>query len=253
MFVCLTVNFLSALMFANRILKCEAMSHHSKIGAKGELPKIGTALFLIALISAILARRAVLLSLILVPTALILWVMRTQMMSLWRWRGYERDQIEILDLIILGMRSGQSYRVSLRQVLRRPPWLAGFGELLGRRLEHHWQGSTDHFAGWPARLQSFAGDLISVDQSPHDALKRLQAWRRQLRTEFEFRRRSGQILTQIRTQAVVVGALYFALLAGVNWQVGFWRYRTLFLVSLALFSAGVFAIFTLGKKVKWSF
>ncbi|MBX7232124.1 MAG: hypothetical protein K1X29_08570 [Bdellovibrionales bacterium] len=96
-------------------------------------------------------------------------------------------------------------------------------------------------------------EFLAIDHQPHQAIQRLQSWRSRLKLTADFRRRSGQVLAQVRLQATLVGVLYVALLL-FSLMRGVWRTHAILVgVSMILFLMGVFLIFKMGKKIKWSF
>jgi len=164
------------------------------------------------------------------------------------------DRIDVIDAIILEMRSGKGFRGALQSAARQNTarnlrllrWLKDFNVAIenGRdpwRLE---QKGPLHF---------MARELAAIDRNSHKSLSRLLIWRNNLRQELYFRRRSGQILLQIRLQAALAVLIYGGILA-FSWNsVISGKHFGLTFASLALFAAGLAVIFTCGRRIRWNF
>jgi hypothetical protein len=157
---------------------------------------------------------------------------------------------DLVENIIFCMRAGRSFRTSLAEsaaelqdgVLARQlkPWISAMG--LHQRLPTapDWWAQT-------------AAELAATDTQAHRALNRMQAWRARLKFESDFRRRSGQVVTQVRLQALILTGLYLALLVFTLYR-GEWRANCALIgASVALFTAGVILVFRMGKRIKWTF
>lgn len=156
---------------------------------------------------------------------------------------------ELIDGVILAMRSGRSFRTALQESARE----------IGGPLGHYLSPWCRQFAGHeraptsPLWWAEIATELLGIDQQVHQSLVRLQSWRARLKLEDNFRRRAGQVALQVRLQALVISGLYFALLV-FTWTRNNWReHLALITVSLLLFFCGLSLIFILGRRVKWSF
>jgi formate/nitrite transporter FocA (FNT family) len=100
-------------------------------------------------------------------------------------------------------------------------------------------------------LQELARELMCADQSSHHMLTRVANLRTLYQKRFDFRRRSGQVLTQIHAQAMLLVGLYLALSIFTALQYGWEKFLALRLMSALLFALGLIMIFYLGKKIRW--
>lgn len=100
-------------------------------------------------------------------------------------------------------------------------------------------------------LVEIVHELRAIDQQQHQSLTRLKNLRRKLSVEFEFRRRSGQVLYQIRLQAWILTGLYLALLVFVLIRDGTNLDLEWVVLSLFLFGMGLIWLSRMGRGVKW--
>jgi Flp pilus assembly protein TadB len=162
-----------------------------------------------------------------------------------------RDRFIIgLEMIILLMRSGRSFRDSLQYVIN------GGDEGNRRTWEELWDvvvfsQQTTSFLAVPF-LQQIAMEFIKVDRQSHKSLERLRAFRRQLKMENDFRRRSGQAQTQALIQVVVMSILFVGLLSYVTWDYGFRAILKPAVFSLILFLIGLQCVWIISRRFKWS-
>lgn len=101
-------------------------------------------------------------------------------------------------------------------------------------------------------LIKLISELQRVDQEPNSSLKRLENLYLWLKIQSEFRRKSGKVLSQIRIQSVLITVIYFALVFFVSQFLGFHQVMRFFPVSFALMGTGVFSVFMLGRRMKWT-
>jgi hypothetical protein len=238
MLIVFAVNFLSAFWIFSRIWQDQSAELERYIG-----------LITIPL-STIISPRHPIAALLLTHAATAAW----PALAYWRTHLSQRQVIihsrALIDLLILSMRAGKSFRLSLQNAA---------AELDDGLLATHlrpWVKSlqvTNPVVHRPSWWKNITLELTAIDKQSHQALLRLQRWRELLKLETQFRRRSGQIMVQIRLQAILVGALYCGLLVYSSNQ-GYWRESPgLLCISILLFLAGMGFILSLGRRVKWNF
>jgi hypothetical protein len=79
----------------------------------------------------------------------------------------------------------------------------------------------------------------------------LRALRKEIKMLEDFRRRSGQVTQQLKMQAIIVTALFSALLLFVIKQFGFQEHRNLIFCTSSTFILGLISIFWMGRRFKW--
>lgn len=156
--------------------------------------------------------------------------------------------IPLLDSVILGLQSGKSFRFSLNTAIENQ---RGWMRNQMREIYNSITTSEVHIATKSALLKDLQQELMEIDRSQNRCLDQVKALRRHLKLQENFRRRSGQVTQQIKMQAIIVTALYFALLGFVFVQFGFMEHRFLILSSAFLFISGLFIIFSVGRRMKW--
>lgn len=154
-----------------------------------------------------------------------------------------------LNVIILKMKSGKSFRNALLELIdsceRHESLL--FSELYNGVVFLHQieRLEKNRF------LKTVLFEFQAVDMQPHMALRRLTSLRDKIRLEENFRRKSGQVSAQARAQALVLSVIYFALMVFVLRTFGWDQNRNLILTSVFLFGTGLIGVFRIGRGIKW--
>ncbi|MGE0762817.1 MAG: hypothetical protein AB7N80_06020 [Bdellovibrionales bacterium] len=237
MYIAFAVNFLSALWFANRIWRNQRALHAKCVG------------FLTILASLLLSNTSLLLA---------IWFLTLSALSFLVLSGYKnwhhrkfraRVHRQMVENIILEMRAGRSFRSAIIQAAAQIQ-----DETLNERVKLWLAAVPIENESYPNDWWSpFARELSHIDRQAHHALERMLEWRLRLKLESDFRRRFGQVASQIRLQALIVTILYLAILA-VNLLRGAWNHAAgLILISALLLVVGFVLIFRLGGRVKWNF
>lgn len=156
--------------------------------------------------------------------------------------------IPMFDSVILGLQSGKSFRFSLHAAIENQN---GWMRNQLREIYNSIITSEAHIVTKSALLKDLQQELMEVDRSQNRCIDQVKALRRQLKVQENFRRRSGQVTQQIKMQAIIVTALYFALLGFVFVQFGFKEHQYLILSSAFLFISGLVIIFSVGRRMKW--
>lgn len=159
-----------------------------------------------------------------------------------------RAVIPMLDHLILGIQAGKSFRQSLHMAIETQ---SGWQRNQLREIYNSIVTSENFVATKSALIKDLRDELHDIDRSQSRTLDQAKALRRQYKVEENFRRRSGQVTQQIKMQAIIVTALYCALLAFVFVQFGFANHRFLILGSLFMFVLGLIIIFSVGRRIKW--
>lgn len=159
-----------------------------------------------------------------------------------------RALIPLLDGVILGLQTGKSFRISLQQAIENQQgW-----------IRHQFQEVFDSLSmsenvigAKAALIKDFQLEVLQIDRANVRCLEQVRALRRRYKMHEEFRRRSGQLTQQIKMQAIIVTALFLALLIFVIAQFGFREHRFLIFTSTTIFFGGLLWIFFMGRRMKW--
>lgn len=216
---------------------------------KTDLTKIGTGIFLCGIFLNVLFRESFFLQIggqIFLAFGLffVAWKISES-----RIRTVRQSFSLVLDEVILQMSSGKSFRDSMTQVCERQVGsLRIFLEDLVLSVVFSQQPkmwSNDLF------FQEIVAEFQLIDRSNAKSLDRLRSFRKKIRTQLDFRRKSGQILSQIRTQSMVMSIFYLSLLVYVICSQGFAKNSQLILMSCLFFFLGSFWIYRIGKAYRW--
>ncbi|WP_172795289.1 hypothetical protein [Bdellovibrio bacteriovorus] len=156
--------------------------------------------------------------------------------------------IPLLDAVILGLQTGKSFRSSLYAAIENQ---SGWMRHQLMELYQSLAMSENVIAMKSALLQDFRDEILEIDRSQSRCIDQVRALRRELKMHEDFRRRSGQVSQQLKMQAIIVTALYVALLFFVIMQFGFKEHGKLILMSCLIFLSGLIWIFAMGRRLKW--
>lgn len=245
MFHWLLVSIFGLILHA-RTLRTLATHYHV---SEKDLTKIGTAIFLLSVGLNFVFREIFSAQIFAQLTLSFLQFVVASIIGESRVRTVRQGILLVIDEIILQMCSGKSFRESLLFSRdRSSSLLRVFLEDLSLGVvfsQHPKTWSKDAF------FQEIAREFQLIDKSNAKSLERLRNFRKKIRLQLDFRRRSGQILSQIRTQSLVMSALYLFLLAYVVCTYGFQTHVKLILISSALFLLGCVWVWRAGRRYKW--
>src|SRR5438445_1507331 len=126
--------------------------------------------------------------------------------------------IPLLDSVILGLQSGKSFRISLHTAIENQ---SGWRRNQLREIYNSLVTAENVIAVKSSLLKDLQTELGEIDRSQNRTVDQVKALRRHLKLQENFRRRSGQVTQQIKMQAIIVTALFVALLSFVIVQFGF--------------------------------
>lgn len=146
----------------------------------------------------------------------------------WRRNSLQQSIPLRLEKAVLCMIAGQSFKISLREAAIDEKFLAESG--VGGEL---------------------ARDLAEIERKPTKMAEQLRSLRDFWRTRQDFRRRTGQVLLQARTQAAVSIALFVPLCAWNLIESPLEKIFGRLCLASAFFVAGQIWIFKMGERVRW--
>ncbi|RYZ75511.1 MAG: hypothetical protein EOP05_07645 [Proteobacteria bacterium] len=163
--------------------------------------------------------------------------------------NFKRDVLSALSVVILKMKSGRSFRQSLLETTSEcsPHLRAKLTEIINvvAFSQQNKLVSRDVF------VRELVDEFMLIDQQPHASMRRLNVLRDKLRIEEDFRRRSGQVLSRLRAQSLVMCGLYLAVFMFMIWKFGWQRNVQALTISMLLFSIGVMWMWIGGRRLKW--
>lgn len=234
--------FFVGLEFGFRILRGE----NEKFRTQGAmLTKIGTAFVLVQIFFAITLKSNNFL-IFFAQIGLVCAYLARIFFENWQNRQLERkSSLDFLNQLIIRMRSGESFRASalhlIEENMRWNKWSAAVA----------FQPQNKFDSVWPEEHLIYQ-EFINIHKQPHQALSRLLALREQLNKLSDFRRRSGQVLLQVRMQAVVLLFMQIALSIFVIWKWGLKNQVGLLILASVLHLLGILTLTLMGRKVKWT-
>lgn len=238
---------ISGFMFAHRMR--DEFVDRQKLVEDTLMTKIGTAYFVIATSSIMFAHSSLVIWMsVFVPQFAFFIVMKC--LKNQRRSGFRANFVSVLTRLILKMKSGRAFRQALSEIIDEVDPQMRSSLLEARDLVVFSQHDAIETVHSPI-LRAVVCEFRLADQLPHAALRRLLVFREKIQTENEFRRKSGQVLKQIRAQSMLLGGLYLAVLAFVAHQFGAMKHIRLIFASVFLFVMGQIWIWWGGKRFKW--
>lgn len=220
-----------------------------KLFERGEMTKIGTAYFVsvIGLVLMLPHHRLAMWSAVFAP--LILMIMCLALIVRKRSKAFRTRVREAITLMLLKMKTGKSFRISLSEVIAEadPHLRMKLSEISSVVVFSQQKTSL---SGDPF-VSELIHEFILIDRNPHNASRRLAVLRDKLRIEDDFRRRSGQVLARIRAQSMIMTGLYLAVLIFVITKFGWKPHAKVIGISVALFFAASIWIWLGGRSLKW--
>ena len=166
--------------------------------------------------------------------------------------GFCKEFLRFSSLLLLKMKMGCSFRTAYEDCLAHSQWKQA---VLLRQL-------LDNVVFSPQKTRERAGSFenflfqcedvfLKMDNNPSCAIEQLFTFRNQLLQREKFRRRSGQIWSQILVQFGIIATIYFGFMGYTLSEYGFTRHQSAILLSLSMFFMGVIVLFYLRKAPQW--
>ena len=156
--------------------------------------------------------------------------------------------LEFIDQCCLSTASGISFRNSLQRAFsQRNDWFSQQFKLMVQNIIF----SNQNFAEINSFMGQFRNELVRIDQSGHKINEQLKGLRRVLKIEINFRRKSRQILRNLRIQAASLAILYICFVLFLSTQIDLLKYKKILILSIILFLSGFILTFTAGRRIQW--
>lgn len=157
--------------------------------------------------------------------------------------------ISALTQLILSMQMGESFRTSLEKLIALEK--DEFWKYQWRKIYESVVFLTQKKSNSSPFLRRFRNDLFRCDQVSFQQMDQLIEIRALYQKEFDFRRRSGQSLTQLRLQAFILFGLHIAVSLFMIHQFGWKPHKMIYLTSFFFMCIGLIVLLRTGKRVRW--
>lgn len=213
------------------------------------MTKIGTTFFVLMVIIASFFSRSPIIVLAFLYSTVIFVSVCEPLLRKWREKNFESEFLPILSSIILKMKAGTSFREALLATSdESDPFMRTKLQQIREAVVFSQQLTAKDSTPF---LNLVINELDLVDKASHSAIQRLCNFRRKLDVESDFRRKSGQILLQLRMQSYILAGLYFALVIFVTTRFDFKSNFELMALSFLLFVIGFVWVQRSGRKIRW--
>lgn len=167
----------------------------------------------------------------------------------YRHKKIKDNLILIIDNLVLSMRSGKSFRVSLQHLVDHSDIYIKItlNELINALK---YQKETK-FLSNESEIQCFLAELALIDKTAHKPIEMLVALRRKLQMIKNFRQKSRQAMMQTRAQSLVTTGIFILVTIYVQFQFGLSNHKQLVTFSVIFFSLGFYFTFNMGRRYKW--
>ncbi len=233
-------------MFAIRIAH-HFVAHH--LFRKAEMTKIGTAYFACVMIAASVIPHSKFWLWLIVFIPLALMCACLEILVSGRSRAFRLEFVNVLSLVILKMKAGNSFRHSLAQTIDE--CRGSVQSILSEMASVVAFSQQENARKFDPFINEMVDELVIIDRIPHAAVKRLETLRERLKAENTFRRRSGQVLSRIRAQSLVMTILFIAVLAFMGSKFGFRQNIKVIGIAFCMFATGSFWMWIGGRTLKW--
>ena len=240
------IQALSVMLIAFRILE---YWDQVQIVQQSKLTKIGTALFAVIFAITIAPMTSEMWRWICVWLLIGGFHVCCESLVLQRESGFREQWVTYLDRLLARMRAGSSLRSALEVLEQEEEGFARAKIAQIRASVVFLQHTNSNQNG--GKMSEVIRELQIAIHESHHSIRRLKNLRRKLSVEVGFRRRSGQVLFQMRIQAWILTGLYLAMLVFVLVRDGskpglFWLAG-----SAVLFLLGLGLLMRLGRGIRW--
>lgn len=217
---------------------------------KTSMTKIGSAYVVFMTITSLI-KFPIWLMVVVVFSPILIFIVLIYVLYLKREKQFRSELPDFLSAVILGLKAGQSFRVSYKQsVLSLSIQFAQRMRLIYDHVTFSQHSSDKTMTPIALHLREIVEVLQEVNQSSSGAAERLEKFRNRLLIEEHFRRRSGQVRGQVVVQSFLMTFIYVGCLAFVLIYIKTDAYMLLF-ASSVLFLLGLVLIQIIGRKIQW--
>lgn len=171
-----------------------------------------------------------------------------KILSFYANRTFNLRYIQVIDELILLMKTGKSAQSSLKvSYLQLSNWEKTVFKPFLFCFDQENQSNDSILKAH----QFYFEEMKQILRSSTKVIDQLNSFRDGLKVQRNLRHRSGQVTKQIRAQAIVAVFIYVGMfaLSWMNFDLS--NQAGLIILSISLFSAGEFLVFFIGGQIKW--
>ncbi len=161
---------------------------------------------------------------------------------------YEKCHLQVLDQLILLLKSGKSAQASLKIVLSS---FSVWEKMIFRNLQTIFEIDQQEIKPLTEKHQFYFQEMHTILRSSSHVIEQLKSFREGLRIQRNLRHKSGQVTQQIRAQAMVSVIIYVGIFSLSHAYLNLKNSIALIFISLLLFLIGFGTIFIFGGRIKW--
>ena len=175
-------------------------------------------------------------------------ILQSQIIAFFRRKTFEKLHLSLIQQILIHISCGQSPKSGLQSALMQ---LNEFERTCVSTLFHVFDEKITINTSLSAFEISYYEELARVLIAKSHVKLQLLRFRQLLNVKKNLRHKSGQILTQIRAQAVICVVLYIVMLSLSHLFLGLHLMSPSVFVSLVMLFLGVYLILKGGAHIKW--
>lgn len=179
---------------------------------------------------------------------LLTFIFYRKILNIFALSTYENCHLQVLDQLILLLKSGKSAQTSLKIVLSG---FSAWEKLVFRDLQTIFEIETQSTKPFTGKNHFYFQEMQLILRSPSHVIDQLKSFREGLRIQRNLRHKSRQVTQQIRAQAFVSIGIYAAIFCLSRAYLNLMSSISIIFISLALFLVGLGCIFLIGGRIKW--
>lgn len=163
-------------------------------------------------------------------------------------KTFQKLQLNLLDQLIMSLKSGKSASQSLRQVTNR---LNEWEKVVFKPLLFCFEVKNHEIKVLCSSHKAYFSEIITILNSHSKIIDQLVSFRDGLKIQVNLRRKSSQVTQQLKAQAFVAIGLYVGMFF-ISWNfLSLKDHPTIIFISLLFFLCGEFLVFLMGGRIKW--
>ncbi len=182
----------------------------------------------------------------------VLLILSSKIIEIFRHNMFEKLHLSVLQQLILQISAGQSPKMSVRIVINE---LSNAEKRVFTPLQLILEDTSavqrEKLPPISTHEGFFYGELALILNSGSHLREQLSSFRRLLSLQHNLRHKSRQALAQSKAQALTCGVLYIIILILSVCFLQFDVRSVSFLLSITLQLAGIYCVFSLGRKISW--
>jgi hypothetical protein len=162
---------------------------------------------------------------------------------------FEKSKIQLLDSIVLQMRVGCSQQKALGEALS---CCTNLEKNVFAPLKFIFSANFSEQQIQIKHTKHYILELRTILLSNSRILEQMQSFRDGLKIQHQFKCKTKQVSQQIKAQAMVAILIYLLLFFVSYSNLSLNQFPTLIICSAVVFLTGIFFVFKIGKRIKWT-